>query len=122
MLFCYPRGSNSTDSPGPPHSTRFRAAADLDKSKVTKDLFDKLSAVAAVKASTPGADGLLLVLEETAGSSGGGCDNVTDRMVAGFCWMNTLMTVGRAGFDRVHRQGWCHKHQTQSSAGHAHPN
>jgi len=76
---------------------------------VTADLFHKLSAVAAVKAATPGAEALLLVLEETAGSSGGGCDNVTDRMVAGFCWMNTLMTVGRAGFDRVHRQdiaGW----------------
>jgi hypothetical protein len=81
----------------------------LNKSKVTVDLFNKLSAVAAVKAATPGAESLLLVLEETAGSSGGGCDNVTDRMVAGFCWMNTLMTVGRAQFDRVHRQdiaGW----------------
>ena len=81
----------------------------LNKSKVTADLYDKLAAVAAVKAATPGAESLLLVLEETAGSSGGGCDNVTDRFVAGFCWMNTLMTVGRAGFDRVHRQdiaGW----------------
>lgn len=81
----------------------------LNKSKVTSDLFGKLAAVKAVKANTPGAESLLLVLEETAGSSGGGCDNVTDRFVAGFCWMNTLMTVGRAGFDRVHRQdiaGW----------------
>jgi hypothetical protein len=81
----------------------------LNKSKVTTDLYGKLAAVAAVKAATPGAESLLLVLEETAGSSGGGCDNVTDRFVAGFCWMNTLMTVGRAGFDRVHRQdiaGW----------------
>lgn len=81
----------------------------LDKSKITTDLAKKLEAVVAVKASTPGAESLLLVLEETAGSSGGGCDNVTDRFVAGFCWMNTLITVGRSGFDRVHRQdiaGW----------------
>ena len=61
----------------------------LNKSKVTTDLFGKLAAVAAVKAATPGAESLLLVLEETAGSSGGGCDNVTDRFVAGFCWMNS---------------------------------
>ena len=81
----------------------------LNKSKVTVDLHDRLAAVAAVKAATPGAGSLLLVLEETAGSSGGGCDNVTNRFVAGFCWMNTLMTVGVSGFDRVHRQdiaGW----------------
>ena len=81
----------------------------LNKSKVTVDLFNKLAAVSAVKAATPGTEAMLLVLEETAGSSGGGCDNVTNRYVAGFCWMNTLMTVGRAGFDRVHRQdiaGW----------------
>lgn len=61
----------------------------LNKSKVTTDLYNKLAAVAAVKAATPGAEALLLVLEETAGSSGGGCDNVTDRFVAGFCWLNT---------------------------------
>jgi heparanase len=81
----------------------------LDKSKITSDMAKKLEAVAAVKASTPGAESILLVLEETAGSSGGGCDNVTDRFVAGFCWLNTLITVGRSGFDRVHRQdiaGW----------------
>jgi heparanase 1 len=76
----------------------------LNKSKVTVDLAGKLSAISAVKRATPGAEGLLLVLEETAGSSGGGCDNVTDRFVAGFCWLNTLVTVGSSGFDRVHRQ------------------
>lgn len=76
----------------------------LNKSKITSDMAKKLEEVAAVKAATPGAESLLLVLEETAGSSGGGCDNVTDRFVAGFCWMNTLITVGRSGFDRVHRQ------------------
>ena len=65
----------------------------LNKSKVTTDLFNKLTAVAAVKAATPGAEALLLVLEETAGSSGGGCDGVTDRFVAGFCWINTRASL-----------------------------
>ena len=52
----------------------------------------------------PGADSMLYVLEEVAGSSGGGCENVTDRFVAGFAWMCTLNTVGAAGFSRLHRQ------------------
>jgi heparanase 1 len=81
----------------------------LNKSKVTGDLAHKLQAVAAVAASVPGAEQMLLVLEETAGSSGGGCENVTDRFVAGFTWMTTLSAVASAGFDRVHRQdiaGW----------------
>ena len=81
----------------------------LNKSKVTADLYHNLASVTALAKGIPGADKMLYVLEETAGSSGGGCDNVTNRFVAGFCWINTLMTVGRAGFDRVHRQdiaGW----------------
>ena len=71
----------------------------LNKSKVTTDLFNKLTAVAAVKAATPGAEALLLVLEETAGSSGGGCDGVTDRFVAGFCWINTRASLAAGAHD-----------------------
>jgi hypothetical protein len=81
----------------------------LNKSKVTANLRASLRAVADVKAAIPAAAGILLVLEETAGSSGGGCENVTDRFVASFVWMNTLNAVGAAGFQRVHRQdiaGW----------------
>lgn len=81
----------------------------LNKSKVTSDLSSKLAMVSATAATTPNGTEMLLVLEETAGSSGGGCDNVTDRFVAGFTWLLTLNTVAEAGFHRVHRQdivGW----------------
>ena len=65
----------------------------LDKTPVTTHLGGELAAVAAVAKGIPDAEKMLLVLEETAGSSGGGCEGVTDRYVAGFCWMNTLNTV-----------------------------
>ena len=105
----------------------------LNKSAVSEKLTASLRAVADVAASIPAAKDVLLVLEETAGSSGGGCENVTDRFLASFVWMNTLnavavgCVVGRActlararnppshtlphsyytlcsGFGRVHRQ------------------
>jgi hypothetical protein len=79
----------------------------LDKTPVTVKLAQKLANVSAISATV--APNMLLVLEEVAGSSGGGCDNVTDRFVAGFAWLPTLATVGASGFDRVHRQdiaGW----------------
>ena len=82
-------------------------SAYLEKTKVTKNLAGDLSSVAAIAATV--APDMLLVLEEVAGSSGGGCNNVTDRFVAGFAWLPTLATVGASGFDRVHRQdiaGW----------------
>lgn len=82
-------------------------SAYLQKAPVTTKLHDALAGVAAIAATA--APDMLLVLEEVAGSSGGGCDNVTDRFVAGFAWLTTLATVGAAGFDRVHRQdiaGW----------------
>ena len=81
----------------------------LDKTPVTQGLHDKLAAVRTVAAGIPGADRMLFVLEETACSSGGGCENVTDRFLAGWAWMMTLNTVGAAGFSRLHRQdiaGW----------------
>jgi heparanase 1 len=82
-------------------------SAYLQKGPVTEHLASNLAKVRAVAdASAPN---MLLVLEEVAGSSGGGCDNVTDRFVAGFAWLNTLATVGASGFHRVHRQdiaGW----------------
>lgn len=81
----------------------------LDKSKVSTDLAGRLATVASTKAAIPSAAGVKLTLEETAGSSGGGCNGITNRFVAGLTWINTLMTVGRSGFDRVHRQdivGW----------------
>lgn len=79
----------------------------LDKTKVTEGLKSSLEGVAAIRNAV--APSVLLVLEEVAGSSGGGCDNVTDRFVAGFPWLATLASVGEAGFDRLHRQdiaGW----------------
>lgn len=81
----------------------------LNKSKVTSDLRAKLDMVVATAAATPKGNDILLVLEETAGSSGGGCDGVTDRFVAGFTWLLTMNTVAESGFHRVHRQdivGW----------------
>ncbi len=51
----------------------------------------------------------MLVLEETAGSYGGGCENITDRFVDGIFWLNALGTTAANGFDRLHRQdiaGW----------------
>lgn len=81
----------------------------LNKSAVTGNLGGALASIRAVRDSIPGADKILLVLEEVAGSSGGGCENVTDRFVAGFAWMNILNTVADNGFARVHRQdivGW----------------
>ena len=82
-------------------------SAYLQRAPVTTRLFNSLAAVRAIADAT--APSMLLVLEEVAGSSGGGCDNVTDRFVAGFAWLPTLATVGAAGFHRVHRQdiaGW----------------
>lgn len=82
-------------------------SAYLEKGPVATTLFNKLAAVVAIAKAT--APDMLLVLEEVAGSSGGGCDNVTDRFLAGFAWLPTLATVGAAGFGRVHRQdiaGW----------------
>ncbi len=92
----YPYGGHNCD-----------VAAYLNKSKVTGDLYNKLASVKSIAKSV--APDMLLVLEEVAGSSGGGCDNVTDRFVAGFAWLTTLATVGASGFSRVHRQdiaGW----------------
>lgn len=71
-------------------------SAYLEKTKVTVGLADKLRAVSDIRDKV--AKDMLLVLEETAGSSGGGCDNVTDRFVAGFSWLTTLATVGDSGF------------------------
>jgi heparanase 1 len=82
-------------------------SAYLQKGPVVAGLAGKLAAVRAVRDAV--APGMLLVLEEVAGSSGGGCENVTDRFVAGFAWLTTLATVGAAGFQRLHRQdiaGW----------------
>lgn len=56
-----------------------------------------------------GSPDLVMTLEETGGSYGGGCDNITDRYVSGFWYMHTLGVTAEAGFDRVHRQdiaGW----------------
>lgn len=92
----YPYGGHNCD-----------VSAYLNKSKVTVNLYNELAAVTSIgKASAPN---VIRVLEEVAGSSGGGCDNVTDRFVAGFAWIPTLATVGASGFHRVHRQdiaGW----------------
>lgn len=82
-------------------------SAYLQKAPVATALGGKLAAVRAIRDAV--APGMLLVLEEVAGSSGGGCENVTDRFVAGFAWLTTLATVGASGFQRVHRQdifGW----------------
>jgi hypothetical protein len=79
----------------------------LDKTRVTTNMAHSLSNITLI--AKDAAPEMLLVLEETAGSSGGGCDNVTDRFVAGFTWHLTLNTVANSGFDRVHRQdiaGW----------------
>ena len=99
----------STAAPAPPLPTQpdggkdCNVSAYLEKDKVTVHLKGALAGVTAVRDSV--APGMLLVLEEVAGSSGGGCDGVTDRFVAGFAWLATLATVGEAGFDRLHRQG-----------------
>ena len=78
----------------------------LDKDPVVEGLGSALVSVSAAVASL-NADGMLLVLEETAGSYDGGCENITDRFVSGFEWMATLSTVGRSKFHRVHRQVCC---------------
>ena len=85
------------------------APASCNKSPITTRLYANLQGVVAAAAGVPGAEGVLLTLEETACSSGGGCENVTDRFIAGWAWMTTLNTVAEAGFHRVHRQdiaGW----------------
>jgi hypothetical protein len=41
--------------------------------------------------------------------TGAGCENITDRYVDGFFWLNILGAVASTGFDRLHRQdiaGW----------------
>lgn len=51
----------------------------------------------------------LLVLEETAGSYDGGCENITDRFLDGFFFTNALGITASSGIDRIHRQdlvGW----------------
>jgi hypothetical protein len=55
------------------------------------------------------ANDLLLVLEETGGSYGGGCPNITNRFISGFWYLHALGVTAESGFDRVHRQdvvGW----------------
>lgn len=52
----------------------------------------ELAALAALKA-TLGHGGTPLVLEETAGSYGGGCENITDRFVSGFSYLQTLVVA-----------------------------
>jgi hypothetical protein len=68
-----------------------------------------LGQIAAMRNAVNGEYGTPLVLEETAGSYGGGCENITDRFLGGFFWVNTVGTVASSGFDKVHRQdlaGW----------------
>jgi hypothetical protein len=59
----------------------------FDKTPITEGLAKNLAEVAAVAAATPGAENVLLTLEEVACSSGGGCENVTDRFLAGWAWL-----------------------------------
>ena len=68
----------------------------------------ELQAISQLKSQYADAD-VILTLEETAGSYGGGCENITDRYASGFYWLHALNVVGASGFDRVHRQdiaGW----------------
>jgi len=91
-----------------PYARHCNVSSYLQKQPVTDVLFGEMLAVANVTHSL-GAENMLLVLEETAGSYGGGCVNITDRFVSGFEWMATLSAAGRAFFHRVHRQdiaGW----------------
>jgi hypothetical protein len=67
-----------------------------------------LAVLAALKPRYADPD-LLLVLEETAGSYGGGCENITDRFASGFFYMPALGVTAASGFNRLHRQdivGW----------------
>lgn len=66
-----------------------------------------MEGIAAAKAAANSS--ILLVLEETGGSYGGGCDNITNRFASGFWYLHTMGVVAEAGFDRMHRQdiaGW----------------
>jgi len=65
----------------------------LDKTPITEKLAGKLGSVVAAAAAIQGAGDVLLTLEEVACSSGGGCENVTDRFLAGFAWLTTMNTV-----------------------------
>lgn len=90
-----------------PYARNCNVPSYLSKFPVTKNLAGALAGVAA-EAQKVGYDGLL-ILEETAGSYGGGCDNITNRFVSGFEWLATLNAVAWSGFSRVHRQdlaGW----------------
>jgi hypothetical protein len=81
----------------------------FNKAPITQNLAASLASVVEAVHAINGGDSILLTLEEVACSSGGGCENVTDRFLAGFAWLTTLNTVAEAGFHRVHRQdiaGW----------------
>ena len=76
------------------------------KQAVTK-MGESLAAVAVVAKKL--APRTQLVLEENAGSYGGGCENITDRFVGGFYWLAALGETAASGFGRIHRQdiaGW----------------
>ena len=78
----------------------------LNKTVIT-GLWKQLTAISELKASL--GVRIDLVLEEVAGSYGGGCENITDRFASGFSWIAILGAVGTSGFDRLHRQdivGW----------------
>ena len=91
----------------------------LEKTKVTVGLADKLLAVSAIRDQV--AKDMLLVLEETAGSSGGGCDNVTDRFVAGFSWLTRRRRV-RANSQEVAADIYrVRKHPRLAAHGPYHP-
>lgn len=79
----------------------------LNAKPAVEQMGASLAAVAAVRDSM--SRGTQLVLEETAGSYGGGCENITDRYVDGFFWLNALGVTASNGFDKIHRQdvaGW----------------
>ena len=64
--------------------------------------------LAAAKAAS-GNHAILTVLEETGGSYGGGCENITDRFASGFWYLNAKGQTATNGMDRLHRQdvaGW----------------
>lgn len=67
-------------------------AAYLDPTPLRK-MGNSVAGIAAAKAASGNSD-ILLVLEETGGSYGGGCENITDRFISGE-WR-----VKRGGFGR----------------------
>jgi heparanase len=79
----------------------------LDRSHIDK-LGDSVAAMVQTYHQST-SDDILLVLEETGGSYGGGCVNITDRFISGFWYLTTMGQVASNGFDRMHRQdiaGW----------------